>query len=127
MDIFERPIPALIVPPVISADIPLRIASLTQAEIEGAYGQNTGLVIVSMTQRKQTEALEIPAFSFQARAFSGKVCRRAVRNAVVMEEVARIKYTIATGNRVPLSRTLLDKHYLRKHGAGAYYGQSKTV
>ena len=128
-----RPIPALGTTHAdyFYGDIPCS-RPLTQAEIEGAYEQNTGLVIVeSMTQRKQTEALEIPGILVSEHApFAwGKSADDAVHNAVVMEEVARMAlFTMQLApNRVPLSRTLLDKHYLRKHGAGAYYGQSKTV
>ena len=55
----------------------------------------------------------------------GKSADDAVHNAVVLEEVARMALmTLALSpNRAPVSDFLLDKHYLRKHGANAYYGQ----
>ena len=57
----------------------------------------------------------------------GKDAHDAVHNAVVLEEVARMAlYTLQISpNRSGVSDYLLDKHYLRKHGANAYYGQSK--
>ena len=48
----------------------------------------------------------------------------AVYHAVIMEEVAKMAFrTQVLGNREPLDKYLLDKHYLRKHGENAYYGQ----
>ena len=55
----------------------------------------------------------------------GKDGADAVHHAVVLEEVAKMAYrTEALGNRQPIDPFLLDKHYLRKHGKDAYYGQS---
>ncbi len=54
----------------------------------------------------------------------GKDGMEAVHNAVVLEEVAKMAFrTEVLGNRTPIDQFLLDKHYLRKHGKDAYYGQ----
>jgi L-ribulose-5-phosphate 4-epimerase len=57
----------------------------------------------------------------------GSDSHNAVHNAVVLEEVARMAYyTLQLENVDRIDRALLDKHFLRKHGPGSYYGQSKT-
>jgi len=54
----------------------------------------------------------------------GKDANNAVYNAVALEEIARMAfYTVLLGKTNQISKTLLDKHYNRKHGSGAYYGQ----
>ena len=54
----------------------------------------------------------------------GKDAAEAVHNAVVLEEVAMMAvYTEQLGNQTPMQQELLDKHFLRKHGKNAYYGQ----
>lgn len=57
----------------------------------------------------------------------GTDCMNAVRNAVVLEEVAMMAFhtQMLTGDRDPMPQALLDKHFLRKHGPNAYYGQRK--
>lgn len=56
----------------------------------------------------------------------GKDAHEAVHNAVVLEELAMMAfYTEQMGQTAPMQRELLDKHFLRKHGANAYYGQKK--
>ena len=58
----------------------------------------------------------------------GKDAAEAVHNAVVLEEVAMMAWhnlMMLGGNLHPMQQELLDKHYLRKHGPGAYYGQKK--
>jgi len=50
----------------------------------------------------------------------------SVHNAVALEEIARLAFnTILLGLETPVGKTLLDKHFMRKHGVGAYYGQKK--
>ena len=58
----------------------------------------------------------------------GKDAKEAVHNAVVLEEVAKMAYRTESINRraEPAPQELQDKHYYRKHGAGAYYGQEDT-
>jgi L-ribulose-5-phosphate 4-epimerase len=101
---------------------------LTRTEVEDAYELNTGLVIIETLGG--INPLEIPGILVSEHApFAwGKSPSDAVHNAVVMEEVARMAlYTMMLSpNRPPVSGFLLDKHYLRKHGADAYYGQSDS-
>lgn len=99
--------------------------SLTQAEISGEYEHETGKVIIETIGDK--DPMSIPGIIvYQHGPFAwGKNAMDAVHNAVVMEEVAKMAFRSITINpRVPdIDKVLLDKHYLRKHGANAYYGQ----
>jgi len=98
---------------------------MTGAEIEDRYEEQTGNVIVETFQG--INPIEIPGVLVCNHGpFSwGKDPHEAVHNAVVMEEVAKMAYrTIALNPDItPISQSLLDKHFLRKHGANAYYGQ----
>jgi len=96
------------------------------AEIADAYEKNTGLVVVE-TFRDRDPA-QIPAVLVHSHGpFTwGKDAHEAVHNAVVLEELAMMAfYTEQMGQTVPMQQELLDKHFLRKHGANAYYGQKK--
>ena len=94
-------------------------------EIKGEYEKETGNVIVETFADKDPDA--IPAVNvFSHGPFTwGTDPFNAVHNAVVMEEVAFMDYHAMTLNPMAgrMQQTLLDKHYLRKHGANAYYGQ----
>ena len=98
---------------------------LTPGEIDEDYEKNTGKVIIETIGAGNP--MEIPGVLVSEHApFAwGKSADDAVHNAVVLEEVARMALmTLALSpNRAPVSDFLLDKHYLRKHGANAYYGQ----
>ncbi|MCZ8515621.1 L-ribulose-5-phosphate 4-epimerase [Paenibacillus filicis] len=98
---------------------------MTTAEIEGAYELETGNVIIETFRDKDPE--RIPGVLVHCHApFSwGKDASNAVHNAVVLEEVAKMAYCTFYLNPAapPMDQTLLDRHFLRKHGAGAYYGQ----
>ena len=102
---------------------------LTKAEIDEAYEANTGKVIVDTLAGRNP--LQVPGMLVCEHApFAwGKSPDDAVHNAVVLEEVARMAlYTVMLNpTRPPIASHLLDKHYLRKHGANAYYGQTKPV
>lgn len=98
---------------------------MTPAEISGEYELETGNVIIETF--KGTDPAQMPAVLVNGHGpFAwGADPAEAVHNAVVLEEAAFMAYhamTLAPG-RGPISRELLDRHYLRKHGAGAYYGQ----
>ena len=98
---------------------------LSRDEVEGSYELNTGAVIVeSLGSRKP---LEMPGILVSEHApFAwGESPEKAVHNAVVLEEVARMAlYTMMLSpSQGPIAQHLLDKHYLRKHGKNAYYGQ----
>ena len=99
---------------------------LTKAEIDEAYEANTGKVIVDTLAGRNP--LQVPGMLVCEHApFAwGKSPDDAVHNAVVLEEVARMAlYTVMLNpTRPPIASHLLDKHYLRKHGANAYYGQA---
>lgn len=98
---------------------------MTPAEIGGEYEKETGRVIVETLEGKS--AADIPAVLVNSHGpFAwGTDPENAVHNAVVLEEVAFMAYhTEAISPQVGnISQELLDKHYLRKHGDNAYYGQ----
>lgn len=102
--------------------------TMSAEEINGAYELETGKVIVETF--KNINPSEIPSvFVHNHAPFSwGKDPDEAVHNAVVLEEVAKMAlHTYQLNPNTPsMDQTLLDKHYLRKHGSKAYYGQSKT-
>ena len=100
---------------------------MTPQEIAGEYELETGKVIV---ERCRDCAKDVPAVLVCSRGpFAwGKDAAEAVHNAVVLEEVAMMAWhnlMMLGGNLHPMQQELLDKHYLRKHGPGAYYGQKK--
>lgn len=109
-------------------DIPCT-RDLTDDEINGEYEKETGNVIVETIGEKNP--LEVPGIVVKNHGpFAwGKDANSAVYNAVVLDKVAEMAYkTMTLNNRVrPVKQTLLDKHYLRKHGANAYYGQNNIV
>lgn len=98
---------------------------MTEEEIKGAYELETGNVIVETF--KDINPIEIPSVLVHSHApFNwGKDANEAVHNAVVLEECAKMALRTYQINpeAPPMDQELLDKHYLRKHGANAYYGQ----
>ena len=101
---------------------------LTEEEIDEAYEENTGHLIVNEFQRMNKEVMAVPAVLCKNHGpFAwGKDAMDAVHNAVVLEEVAKMAYRTETINPkvAPAPQELQDKHYYRKHGANAYYGQN---
>ncbi len=101
--------------------------SLSQAEIGGDYEENTGKVILECFQQNSLDYEQIPAVLIASHApFTwGKSSNDAVHNSVVLEEVAKMGLTARLLNPVleRVSVGLMDKHFLRKHGGNAYYGQ----
>ncbi len=97
---------------------------LTKEEVEGDYEANTGEVIVETFSKLDYERMPGVLVHGHAPFTWGKDGKEAVHHAVVIEEVAKMAFrTEVLGNRLPLDQYLLDKHYLRKHGKNAYYGQ----
>jgi L-ribulose-5-phosphate 4-epimerase len=98
---------------------------LTQEEIEGDYELNTGKVIVR--RFKNLDPVAIPAvLGANHGPFTwGKDAHDSVKNALILEEVAAMALGTITihPDQTAISQTILDKHYLRKHGKDAYYGQ----
>jgi L-ribulose-5-phosphate 4-epimerase len=108
-------------------DIPC-LRCLTKEEIDEAYETNTGLLIVDYFRKTGRDILGVPAALCKNHGpFTwGKDAAEAVHNAVVLEEVAKMAYRCETINPkvAPAPQELQDKHYYRKHGANAYYGQN---
>lgn len=106
------------------------VRCLNADEIESAYEENTGHLIVGEFQRMGKDPDAVPAVLCKNHGpFSwGKDAHEAVHNAVVLEEVAKMAYRAETINKeiAPAPQELQDKHYYRKHGANAYYGQNQT-
>jgi L-ribulose-5-phosphate 4-epimerase len=99
---------------------------LTKKEIDEEYELNTGKVIIERFKELDYEALPGVLVYGHAPFVWGVDPEQAVHNAVVMEEVAKMAFrTEVLGNTNPVDRYLLDKHYKRKHGKDAYYGQNK--
>ena len=102
--------------------------AMTKAEIEGEYEKETGTVIIEAFEG--IDPLTIPAVLVKSHGpFTwGKTAAEAVHNAVVLEEAAFMNYHALTLNPdlTFMQRELLDRHYLRKHGANAYYGQGNN-
>ena len=94
-------------------------------EIQAEYEKETGTVIIETFKDKNPDAIPgVVVYSHGPFAW-GKDAMDAVHNAVVMEEVAfmNIQTMLLNPNTQAMQQELLDKHYLRKHGANAYYGQ----
>ena len=104
------------------------VRCLTAEEIADAYEKNTGVLIVNEFMRRGKEPMAVPAVLCQNHGpFTwGKDAKDAVHNAVVLEEVAKMAYRTESINAhtQPAPQALQDKHYYRKHGANAYYGQN---
>ena len=100
---------------------------LSAAEIKKDYEANTGDVIVETFKKLKYDALQHPAVLVASHGpFTwGKDAHDAVHNAVVLEFIARLaSETLCINPKTPpMQAVLLDKHFLRKHGPGAYYGQ----
>jgi L-ribulose-5-phosphate 4-epimerase len=100
--------------------------TLTDKEIDSEYEFNTGMVIIE--RLGTTDPLSIPSVLVNCHGpFSwGKTPEEAVYNAVALEEIARMAlYTVLLGKKDEVDKYLLDKHFSRKHGGDAYYGQKE--
>jgi L-ribulose-5-phosphate 4-epimerase len=98
---------------------------MTPPEIEGDYERETGRVIAETF--KNIDPMSVPAVLVHSHGpfCWGPDARRAVECAAVLEEVAMMAWHARTLNTTlpPIQKELLDRHYLRKHGKDAYYGQ----
>ena len=103
------------------------LRTLTEAEIQEAYEKNTGLLIVNEFRNRNLDVTAVPAVLCKSHGpFAwGKDAAEAVHNAVVLEEVAKMaaRTEWIQPQVAPAPQELQDKHYYRKHGANAYYGQ----
>jgi L-ribulose-5-phosphate 4-epimerase len=100
---------------------------MTRDEIETGYETQTGYVILESFKNINPEYVPGVLVNNHGPFSWGKDAHEAVHNAVVLEELAKMAYhTISLNPDVSsISRNLQDKHFLRKHGANAYYGQKK--
>lgn len=106
-----------------AGDIPCT-RPMTQSEIEGAYELETGKVIVECFEK--TNELDVPGVLVCNHGpFSwGKDAQDAVHNSVVMEQCAKMaSISFLVNPELTMNSYLITKHYMRKHGSGAYYGQ----
>ncbi|MCY0875367.1 MAG: L-ribulose-5-phosphate 4-epimerase AraD, partial [Firmicutes bacterium] len=98
---------------------------LTNEEIQTAYERETGTVIASTFTDRDPAAMPGVIVHGHAPFAWGKDAEEAVHNAVVLEEVAHLAFhtKLLNPDGLVLQQELLEKHYLRKHGVSAYYGQ----
>ena len=100
---------------------------MTPEEIAGAYEEETGNVIIETFRQRGIDPSQVPAALVRSHGpfVWGTDPMNAVHNAVVLEEVAFMDFHAMALNPgwQPMQQELLDRHYLRKHGPGAYYGQ----
>lgn len=106
---------------------------LTEEEVNGEYELNTGKVIVEEFNKRGIKPEECPAVLIHRHGpFTwGKDAFKAVDNALILEEVSKMAYrtesiaSLSDSSNIGIENYLLDKHYQRKHGKNAYYGQGK--
>ena len=100
---------------------------MSDDEIREEYEKNTGNVIVRALNKLDTSATPGILVANHGPFTWGPDPRTAAHNAVILESLARMAYFTVTLNSAaqPIGSTLHDKHYLRKHGKNAYYGQTR--
>ncbi len=99
---------------------------MTAEQIGGAYELETGLAIVETFRDKSVEKIPAALVYSHGPFTWGASVEKAVENAIVLEEVAQMAWhTLMLNPGIRLSTALADKHYFRKHGEGAYYGQTR--
>lgn len=98
---------------------------LTEEEINGEYELNTGKVIAECFEKNSIDPDAVPAVLVHSHGpFTwGADCFDAAKNSAILEEVAKMAYISEGLDAKPASQAIQHKHYFRKHGAGAYYGQ----
>ncbi len=106
--------------------------SLTEEEVNGEYELNTGKVIVEEFSARNIKSSDCPAVLVKRHGpFTwGKTPLKAVENSIILEEVAKMAFqteliaSVDDSTDIGVEEYLLKKHYERKHGANAYYGQN---
>lgn len=97
---------------------------LTREEVSTDYEKNTGKVIIETFKDKDPSTIQAIVVNSHAPFVWGETVAKAVENSIVLEEIAQMAHaTLALANTPAMDQYLLDKHYLRKHGKNAYYGQ----
>jgi len=107
-------------------EVPLT-RDMTDAEIGGAYEHETGNVVIERFRAIDPMQMKAVLVKNHGPFTWGKGAADAARTAAVLEEVAKMAAVtqLLSPGAAPIGQALLDKHFLRKHGAGAYYGQGK--
>ncbi|RMA90857.1 L-ribulose-5-phosphate 4-epimerase [Priestia megaterium] len=102
---------------------------LTEKEVNDGYEAETGKVIIETFEERGLDVLAVPGILLQGHGpFTwGKDAKSAVMNSVVLDEVSKMNFFTQKLNGLAeeLPQRILDKHYLRKHGQNAYYGQGQ--
>lgn len=101
--------------------------AMKPSEIQGEYEKETGKVIVEAFADKDPDQISAVVVQSHGPFTWGATPRKAVENAVVLEECALMAWQdllVSNNTAHPMQQELLDRHYLRKHGANAYYGQA---
>ncbi|WP_195696291.1 L-ribulose-5-phosphate 4-epimerase [Priestia megaterium] len=102
---------------------------LTEKEVNDGYEVGTGKVIIETFEERGLDVLAVPGILLQGHGpFTwGKDAKSAVMNSVVLDEVSKMNFFTQKLNGLAeeLPQRILDKHYLRKHGQNAYYGQGQ--
>lgn len=106
-------------------DIPCT-AVMNDAQIERDYEEETGVQITDCYENRNPLESPMVVVAGHAPFTWGKSAAQSVANAVILEEIAKMAYLTRTlkPDVKPLKQTIIDKHYLRKHGKNAYYGQN---
>lgn len=101
---------------------------LTKAEIDSDYELNTGKVIAECFRNRDIDCDAVPAVLVHSHGpFTwGKDADAAAKNSAVLEEVAKMAYLSKVLGAKPANKNIQKKHYFRKHGANAYYGQTNV-
>jgi len=99
---------------------------LTDEQVNGDYEEETGVQITDAYKDRNPAEAPMVIVAGHAPFTWGKSAAQSVYHAALLEEIARMAYLTRTldQNAAPLKRAVMDKHYLRKHGKNAYYGQS---
>lgn len=101
---------------------------LTEKEVKDAYELNTGKVIVETFENQNIDPIAVPGVLVNGHGpFTwGESVEKAVENSLILDEISKMatftEQNMAEGNKLP--QYVLDKHYFRKHGENAYYGQN---
>jgi L-ribulose-5-phosphate 4-epimerase len=104
-------------------------AAMNQQEIAGEYEKNTGEAIIRAFEGRDWRSVPAILVASHGPFTWGLSVAEAAHNAVILESVARMAYftLVINAEAQPIERALHDRHYLRKHGAGAYYGQANKT
>ena len=98
--------------------------TMTKEEVEGEYEKETGIVIIEAFKDKDPMGTPGVLVANHGPFTWGKSANDAVHNSVVLEQVAKMTYVSYTLNpKMDMNNHMTDKHYYRKHGENAYYGQ----